>query len=719
MQQEKEDPARCAVLLQGLPASRCHLDVSRHRRPCLTTQAECGMLRIESYLRRVLLGALCFGILATLAIAQSNLAVADPPSDSIRWMGDVDQALRVARTQQRPVLVHFYGENCPPCAMLEKKAYRTASLIETINTEVIPVHINADEDPKTASRFKVSRWPTDVYLYPNGDEIYRNISSQDPVTYEQTIDRVAQKSRDWMLENTTSPSFAARNHANTSDSAQSARSWNASHATESTPAKDKPASKSLTSRFSQWTKSWKGSKSKSAEDASMHAASEHPAEAYASAPAPRSPHAASASPQVAQTTTPAPKSPPPFILARSKLLPQSKTAAASPTAPTSTANPAANPAVASPAITAVPIRTGSPEKIADQEKTAREREAREEESRKNNLEREKFIVPASSAPSGSIASNAAAPPSDSSTADSNAPSIAAQLVAAPIGDSAPTTRSSDSATRVQTDSTSHTPETSTAPETKTIATSVPPIPSQTTMEAQPANAAPTAEPPAAERSTDAVASRATSVTPSAPAATGSLEPAMKQPARASLRYEPVVKESIALQPAMPDPATLDATQESPTTENDTPASVATGVSKDEPAANKSASKLVVDEVAMKGFCPVALHQAARGNADSSAGAWVMGNPAFAVRHRGRIYHCSSQAARETLLKSPDSFTPVLSGCDLVEFAKTGKWIDGECQFGFIEQRSGRVFLFSSRANYDEFARNCEAYSKMVGDSMQP
>lgn len=702
---------------QGSPANRCHL-VSRHRRPCLTTQAECGMLRIESNLRRALLGTMGFGILAFLAIALPTRAVADPPSDSIRWMQDVDQALRMARAQQRPVLIHFYGDNCPPCAMLEKKAYRAPSLIETINTEVIPVHINADEDRKTASRFKVSRWPTDVYLYPNGEEIYRNISSQDPVTYEQTIDRVAQKSRDWMLENTTSPSLAARNHATSSDASQPARSWNASHATESTPAKDKPASKSLASRFSQWTKSWKGSKSKSEDEAALDAASQPPADVYASVPAPRSSHSKSASPQPSDTTTPAPKSPPPFILARSKLLPQSKTSVASPTPAPSAVKPPAE----SPAVTAIPMRAGSPEMIADQEKAAKEREAKREAELKLELEQRNFIYLASDASTENVAPDSDAFSSDSSTADASSSPVAAQMVSAPVSGSASTTPSpDDSATPAQPHSTQSDPS------RETTATSTPSTATQPSTEEQPIATAPTQEPPvtAPKIAEPAVAPSATTepanVAPTATATAIPTPTTAKQPVRASLRYEPVVKESIALQPALPD-ATNPVTpaSESPALENSSPElstsrPVATVAPKDNPAANK----LVLAEVAMKGFCPVALHQAVRGNSDSSAGAWVLGNPAFAVRHRGRIYHCSSQEARETLLKSPDSFTPVLSGCDLVEFAKTGKWIDGECQFGFIEQRSGRVFLFSSRANYDEFARNCEAYSKMVGDSMRP
>ena len=125
--------------------------------------------------------------------------------------------------------------------------------------------------------------------------------------------------------------------------------------------------------------------------------------------------------------------------------------------------------------------------------------------------------------------------------------------------------------------------------------------------------------------------------------------------------------------------------------------------------------LLTSAPGLNGYCPVALQNAIRNpNAPGATSPWVRGNPQFAVRHRGRIYHCETEQARTALLANPDRYAPALSGCDLVEFAKTGDWVDGNCEFGFIEQRTGRVFLFSSRANCEEFARNCEAYSQMVG-----
>ena len=121
-------------------------------------------------------------------------------------------------------------------------------------------------------------------------------------------------------------------------------------------------------------------------------------------------------------------------------------------------------------------------------------------------------------------------------------------------------------------------------------------------------------------------------------------------------------------------------------------------------------------VALNGFCPVSLSASieASQSGNNAQAAWVKGSPEFAVRHRGRVYHCVSQEMLAKFLESPDRFSPVLSGCDLVEYSKSGKWIDGDCRFGFIEQETGRIFLFSSSLNCQEFAQNCEAYSNMVG-----
>jgi len=373
-------------------------------------------------------------------------------SQEIRWTESLDDAFHEAQISNKPILIHFYGDNCPPCRMLEKKAFKDQGLIEAMRVNVIPVRINAEKDRATADRYKVNRWPTDVYLFSNGDEIYRGTSNQDPTVYEKTLERVALRNRDWNLEQ--------RSIAGVRERRQDRRLADMSHSSRSGIPGDgtAPATHPVTSKSSQWT---------------------------------------------SDGTRPS---------------------------------------------TAVTVSLTGDRELANS--------------------------PATSAPTTQRA-------------------IGARAVANPY----------------------------------------------------------------------------------------------------------------AIQPNEPSVSrALDVPQ--PTTAND---------SNSEFEATSGQIALLTAAPGLNGFCPVALQNAIRNpNTSEASSPWVRGNPLFAIRHRGRIYHCESEQARTALLADPDRYAPALSGCDLVEFARTGDWVDGNCEFGFIEQRTGRVFLFSSRANCEEFARNCEAYSQMAG-----
>lgn len=366
-------------------------------------------------------------------------AVAAPPGSQpeIAWVQDLDQAIQLAKTNNKPLMIHFYGDHCPPCRMLEAKAFRNRELVSVLNDNVIAVKVNADKQRDVAQRYQVNRWPTDVYVFPDGRVLERGVSNQDPQAYARTVERVSQRHRDWTLA------------------------------------------------------------------------------------------------QVAAT------------------------------------------------------------------------EAQLERERKNASR-------GLSALKTKIASDAATNPH-------------------PVKIS--------SATWKQNDSEPSKP----APE----------LPSVKVIQMQD---------PVAQPSTD---------------------PSLEQVAAPNL-----IKASEA---APPQPKTED------------------------PRAQQL--QVLASITGLGGYCPVALQDFLRlpPQAQSTRSAWVPGSETFSVKHRGRVYHCSSEQARARLLKEPDLFAPVLSGCDLVEFARTGDLVSGRCEFGFIEQKTGRVFLFASRANYEEFARHCEQYSAAVSD----
>jgi len=382
---------------------------------------------------------------SVIALTLANFGFGKDTSE-IAWSEDLAGTMELAQRTGKPVLIHFYGDHCPPCRMLEKKAFKDTQLIAAISEHVLAVRINAERDTKTAARFRVNRWPTDVYLHPNGEEIYRNISAQDPSAYERTVLKVAEKNQRFVGQHKSKPSKPTSEETNTKVRA-----------------------------------SFASGRPMTAEASSPVAASlQGPARVRLS--------------EVAVTSV-------------------------------DTADVAIN--------NQTPLPTLAGPSVQDMQPL---------------------------------------------------------VVEAPL--------------------------------------------------------------PTMEVASDAVASDA--VTP--------------------LTTQPPTK----VEPILPT------------------------------------------EVAMGGFCPVTLAMAieASKTGTSPNPAWVKGNGDFAVRHRGRVYHCVSEEALAKFLESPDLFAPVLSGCDLVEYSKSGKWIDGDCRFGFIDKETGRIFLFSSSLNCQEFVQNCESYSSMVGKPTQ-
>ena len=135
-----------------------------------------------------------YGILLWL----SPQAIAD--DSSIRWFDSFEAGVQYATTNQLPLMLHFYGESCPPCKMLEKRAYKNPELVNKINKQMVAIKINGDRQRELRERYRITSWPTDVYLTPTGKELYRTTSPQDAAVYAQLVDRVALQCADWNVE---------------------------------------------------------------------------------------------------------------------------------------------------------------------------------------------------------------------------------------------------------------------------------------------------------------------------------------------------------------------------------------------------------------------------------------------------------------------------------------------------------------------------------------
>jgi thiol-disulfide isomerase/thioredoxin len=449
-----------------------------------------------SQLGKALLSLVAMTALGALAPAASRA------EQTIAWTEDYEAAVQRAAATNGVLLLHFYGDYCPPCKLLDKKTFRDPTLVNLVNENVIPVKINADKRHDLAKEYNVTRWPTDVYIGQGGDELYRGISDQDPTVYGTKIKRIMLVHRDRTLERQAIAQQTQRRHeqrlAATSPQIQSERpvyAGNAGHAVKTQAA--------------QWV------------------------------------------PQVGST-------------------------ASSP----SNATPVAN---ATPAPAAAPVFVASkPARVIDNP----------------YLQQQPLQVPAADP------TTLPATTSSLTTQPSVHPNVAPDR-----------SKSSDSGTYTSAQ----------VSNSRTVGHLVSSINGRN-QESVPGNEA----------------NNTNAVTPTPPAS-------------------------------------------------------------------------VPPTIGLEGYCPVALIDSLN---KTDVPAWVTGSPSYAVKHRGRIYHCSSEPARQLLLTNPDLYTPSLSCCDLVHFFKTQELVDGKCQFGCIQPKTNRVFLFTNQDNYREFEAKIEQYSQLLDNATQ-
>jgi thiol-disulfide isomerase/thioredoxin len=463
---------------------------------------------------------------------------------AISWTEDYDAAVQRAATSNSVLMLHFYTDNCPPCKLLDKKTFVDSNVVNAVNENVVPVRINADRRRDLVEKYSVTRWPTDIYLFPNGDEIYRGVSDQDPSVYVQKIKRISLRNRDWTIERLAMAKAQQRRQ----DQALAAH---APQIQAERPVYTGNAGQSVKSQSPQWTNKIGLS------------------QAVASNPAP--------TPRAGQRVI-------------------------------------ENPYIAKQPVVVPPART-SQDPIASEQPIEN--------------------APIVQAPRTAVQNPLEQP---------SMPSIDASLAKAPVP-------VQPIANRRPAPTLGATSEQQRAPESNPSFANHFPHPSQSIPQ-QP-------------------------VYPQAVAPSAS-------PRQQDLTQTP----AIASQATVPQPNAVE-----------------------RPAQDDAASQRVVtDTIGLGGYCPVTLIESL--NRPSENG-WVKGSAAFAVRHRGRVYNCVSEKARQTLLADPDRFTPCLSGFDLVHFCKTGTLIDGEVTFGRIQSQTDRVFLFANEANCKEFERDSEYYARLL------
>ena len=120
--------------------------------------------------------------LLSLALPVLGAFLPGPADAQVAWRG-WDEGLREARQSGRPVLVDVYTDWCGFCRRMDREVYSRADVREYLESRFVPIKLDAESDAAAqyegrswtyrslAARFRVTGYPTTVFLKPTGQHV--------------------------------------------------------------------------------------------------------------------------------------------------------------------------------------------------------------------------------------------------------------------------------------------------------------------------------------------------------------------------------------------------------------------------------------------------------------------------------------------------------------------------------------------------------------------
>ncbi len=85
---------------------------------------------------------------------------------SIQWKTSYRRATDEAVREGKPVLVRVTASWCGPCQQMKQLTFTDSRVVELVQSNFVPLLIDADEHPELVSSFKVEAYPTTIVISP-------------------------------------------------------------------------------------------------------------------------------------------------------------------------------------------------------------------------------------------------------------------------------------------------------------------------------------------------------------------------------------------------------------------------------------------------------------------------------------------------------------------------------------------------------------------------
>jgi len=91
--------------------------------------------------------------------------------DTIDWIEDYEAGIKLAKQQNKPILLAFYKLHTRFCSDMSQNTYNNPDVIDYVEANFIPILIDVDKQPEIAKRYNVNYYPTHYIKRPDSNEL--------------------------------------------------------------------------------------------------------------------------------------------------------------------------------------------------------------------------------------------------------------------------------------------------------------------------------------------------------------------------------------------------------------------------------------------------------------------------------------------------------------------------------------------------------------------
>ena len=131
-----------------------------------------------------------------LSCSTEEKSNAEKQTKKINWLYNIKKAKQLAKTQNKPLMIDFSAEWCPPCNRMKDSTFSDQKVIEK-SKYFIPVKIDVDKQGLIADKYKsnASKYggigiPNILFISPDSVELAHPRGYKDPKEFISVMDSV-------------------------------------------------------------------------------------------------------------------------------------------------------------------------------------------------------------------------------------------------------------------------------------------------------------------------------------------------------------------------------------------------------------------------------------------------------------------------------------------------------------------------------------------------